>query len=47
MSHTTATANDIPLPITAATAIKMKVESVNELYFIGTNADVVMVIWRA
>jgi len=47
MSNTTATANDIPLPTTSATALSMPVENLDELYFIGTANDVVIIMWRA
>ena len=46
MSYTTATANDIPLPTTSATALQIPIRNLNQLYFIGTANDVVMIIWR-
>ncbi len=43
----TATTACPSLPTTFATAITMPVTNLNQMAFIGTAADVVMIIWRA
>ncbi len=45
-SEATATTSAPALPTTLATAVSMPVENLNQLWFIGTANDVVMIIYR-